>query len=161
MTSYTTTAERPAPHEAGNGRKPLIAISDLKVHFDLGPEKRGGKYLLGILISLAFIPLGALAGFVIGAGSLMGGLAGYYVATRIGRRSPTSTKLGRSSVSPVALIVGTLAGLIIGQVVGFITIFLAVILAQAIFGGAGLLPAIAGIAGIIVGSFAGYFLGGR
>jgi len=46
-------------------------------------------------------------------------------------------------------------------VVGFITILLAVILAQAIFGGAGLLPAIAGIAGIIVGSFAGYFLGGR
>ncbi|MEP6706142.1 MAG: oligopeptide/dipeptide ABC transporter ATP-binding protein [Pyrinomonadaceae bacterium] len=106
MTSYSTTPERPAPHEAGNGREPLISIRDLKVYFDLGPDPGDRKYLMTLLVGLVSLVLGGVAGFylakmVVGgtggaanflsliirvAGTVVGAIGAYLVGRQIARK---------------------------------------------------------------------------
>lgn len=100
MTSYATINETLAPPKTGNGRDPLIAIRDLKVHFDLGHDPRDRRHLLIMLISLAFLALGGVAGFY------------------LGRALPGWARIGGTGLLAVAVkVVGTFAGALVGYVI--------------------------------------------
>jgi len=52
--------------ELHDDREPLIAVRDLEVHFDLGPDPKDGRAVWIQLASVLFLVLGAGAGFYIG-----------------------------------------------------------------------------------------------
>jgi len=56
----TTTSQSTA---RVNDREPLIAVRDLEVHFDLGPERGDRRHLLMLLAGLVLLAIGATQGF--------------------------------------------------------------------------------------------------
>jgi oligopeptide transport system ATP-binding protein len=60
----TTTQTRPN----GDSRQPLIAVRDLEVHFDLGPDPNDRRNLWTMLGTWLFLALGLGAGFYVGRG---------------------------------------------------------------------------------------------
>lgn len=103
MTSYPTSNQVQATPRTGNGRDPLIAVRDLKVHFDLGHDPKDRRHLLITLISVLTLALGGylgnalirLAGIgtagwkavVIRLGAIIiGAVAGYVIGNRVARK---------------------------------------------------------------------------
>src|SRR6185295_16276172 len=55
-------------HANGDSRHPLIAVRDLEVHFDLGPDPNDRRHLWTMLGTWLFLALGLGAGFYLGRG---------------------------------------------------------------------------------------------
>src|SRR5438552_2007550 len=100
MTSYSTSNQTPALHEAGNSREPLISIRDLKVYFDLGADPGDRKYLMSLVVKLVCLVLGGVGGF-------------YLVKTVAGL-----TGVGPGLLSIIIRVAGAIVGAIVAYVVG-------------------------------------------
>ncbi|MEO8434360.1 MAG: oligopeptide/dipeptide ABC transporter ATP-binding protein [Pyrinomonadaceae bacterium] len=71
MTSYPTSSEMQAMPRTGNGRDPLIAIRDLKVHFDLGHDPKDRRHLVVMLVGVLSLVVAGAIGFK-GGSALIG-----------------------------------------------------------------------------------------